>query len=115
MKQEYAKAVQYLCTQVRKAGVALELQKEVTPELVDEIKPDVLIVATGGAPIIPTGIPGADKPNVVTAHDVLRGKATVGRKIVIIGAGYVGATTAFTLMHSGLISELVLIDMTSHL
>ena len=38
-------------------------------------------------------------------------KSTAPNKIVIIGAGYVGATTAFTLMHSGLISELVLIDI----
>ena len=38
-------------------------------------------------------------------------KSTTPNKIVIIGAGYVGATTAFTLMHSGLISELILIDI----
>lgn len=38
-------------------------------------------------------------------------KSTAPNKIVIIGAGYVGATTAFTLMHSGLVSELVLIDI----
>lgn len=38
-------------------------------------------------------------------------KSTAPNKIVIVGAGYVGATTAFTLMHSGLVSELVLIDI----
>lgn len=32
-------------------------------------------------------------------------------KITIVGAGYVGATTAFTLMHSGLVSDLVLLDI----
>ncbi|RKD33473.1 L-lactate dehydrogenase [Thermohalobacter berrensis] len=31
-------------------------------------------------------------------------------KVVIIGTGYVGSTTAFTLMHSGLVSEMILID-----
>jgi len=93
-KQEYAKAIQYLSTQVRKAGVTVELCREVTPELVDEAKPDVVIVATGGAPIIPTNIPGTDKPNVVTANDVLCGQTTVGDKVVIIGAGEVGCETA---------------------
>lgn len=34
-----------------------------------------------------------------------------GNKIVIVGAGQVGATTAYTLLLSGLISELVLIDL----
>lgn len=32
------------------------------------------------------------------------------RKCAIIGCGYVGATTAFALIQSGLFSELVLID-----
>lgn len=34
-----------------------------------------------------------------------------GNKIVVIGAGQVGATTAYTLLLSGLVSELVLIDL----
>lgn len=33
------------------------------------------------------------------------------KKVTIIGAGFVGATTAYTLMMSGLITELVLIDV----
>lgn len=38
-------------------------------------------------------------------------KSKTSNKIVIIGAGYVGATTAYSLMMSGLASELVLIDI----
>jgi L-lactate dehydrogenase len=34
-----------------------------------------------------------------------------GRKVTIIGAGFVGSTTAYTLMISGLVSEIVLIDI----
>ncbi len=34
-----------------------------------------------------------------------------GNKVVVIGTGFVGSTTAFTLMHSSLISEMVLIDI----
>lgn len=33
------------------------------------------------------------------------------KKITVIGAGFVGSTTAYTLMTSGLVSELVLIDV----
>jgi L-lactate dehydrogenase len=32
-------------------------------------------------------------------------------KVSIIGAGFVGATTAYTLMLSGLVSEIVLVDV----
>lgn len=94
MKQEYAKALQYLHTQVKKAGATIELGKEVTPELIDAVKPDVVIIATGATEVIPTSIPGADKPNVVTANDVLRGKCTVGKRVIVIGAGEVGCETA---------------------
>lgn len=34
-----------------------------------------------------------------------------GHKAVIVGAGHVGATTAYTLLTSGLVSELILIDV----
>jgi L-lactate dehydrogenase len=35
------------------------------------------------------------------------------KKIAVIGAGFVGSTTAFTLMQSGLVSELALIDISN--
>jgi len=38
-------------------------------------------------------------------------KSKTSNKIVIIGAGYVGSTTAYTLMQSGLVSEIALIDI----
>lgn len=38
-------------------------------------------------------------------------KSKTSNKIVIIGAGYVGATTAYTLMQSGLVSEIALLDI----
>mgnify|MGYP000311350944 CR=1 FL=1 len=42
---------------------------------VEEIDPDVVVVATGACPMIPDDIPGIDKDRVVTAWDVLSGKA----------------------------------------
>ena len=48
--QEISQLIQYLSAQVEKAGVQVELGKEVTPELIDELKPDALIVATGASP-----------------------------------------------------------------
>jgi len=93
-KQEFAKAIQYLSTQVGKAGVKVELGQEVTPELVDEVKPDVVIVATGGRPIIPMDVPGVDKPIVATPHDILAGKVNIGDRVVILGGGALGCETA---------------------
>jgi len=93
--QVYATLTKYLATQVKKAGVSVNLNTEVTPALVNQVKPDVLIVATGAGPAIPN-IKGVDKPNVITAHDVLRSKKTPAEmaKIAVIGGGLVGCETA---------------------
>ena len=34
-----------------------------------------------------------------------------GRKVTIVGCGFVGSATAFALMQSGLFSEMVLVDV----
>ncbi len=100
--QEMSQLIKYLSRQVEKAGVKVELGKEVAPELVDEMKPDVVIVATGACPLTPDDILGIDKERVVTAWDVLAGKAaTAARNVVILGGGLVGCETADFLAESG--------------
>jgi NAD(H)-dependent 7beta-hydroxy-3-oxo-delta4-cholenoic acid oxidoreductase len=101
MKQELTKATQYLSHQVAKAGVKVHLDSEVTPAVVEQEKPDVVIVATGGEALV-LNIPGVKGKNVVTAHDVLAGK--VRRPfgdVLIIGGGMVGLETAEFLAHPG--------------
>lgn len=100
--QEISQLIKYLSRQVEKAGVKVELGKEVTPELVEEMKPDAVIVATGASPLVPDDIPGIDKDRVVTAWDVLAGKAaTAARNLVILGGGLVGCETADFLAEAG--------------
>jgi len=95
LKQELSKLIQYLRTQVGKAGVKVQLKKEVTPDMVEKAKPDVVIVATGGESLV-VDLPGIDGPNVITGHDVLSGRAVVpcGTDVVVIGGGMVGLEIA---------------------
>ena len=93
-KQELTRGIKWLTIQAEKAGAKIELGKEITPALVGELKPDVVIVATGGTPIIPTDIPGVDKPKVVTAHDVLTERVRCGPKVVVLGGNMVGCEVA---------------------
>ena len=93
-KQELTIGIKYLITQARKAGVKIELGKEVTPALVEELHPDVVIVATGGAPFIPRDVPGIDKPHVLTAHYVLTERVRCGYRVVVLGANMVGCEVA---------------------
>ena len=56
-KGEIAKLTKYLERQVSALGVKIVLGVEVTPQLVEKIKPDVVIIATGASPLTPE-IPG---------------------------------------------------------
>ncbi len=100
-KQELTKATQFLSLQAAKAGVEVHLNSEATLETVEQQRPDVAIVATGGEALI-LDIPGVKGKNVVTAHDVLSGK--VRRPfgdVLIVGGGMVGLETAEYLAHPG--------------
>jgi NAD(H)-dependent 7beta-hydroxy-3-oxo-delta4-cholenoic acid oxidoreductase len=94
MKQELSQWVQYLSVQVQKAGVQIELNKEVTLDLVEALNPEAVVVATGGECLVPP-IPGVEAPNVLHSHDVLAGKTGIMRgKVIIIGGGMVGCELA---------------------
>jgi len=90
----------YLVSQLEKAGVLVKLNREATAELIAEKNPDAVVIATGGVPAMPD-IPGIDRPNVVTAQDVLSGKAKAGQQVVIIGGGMVGCETGHYLAERG--------------
>lgn len=101
MKQELSKWIIYLCVQVEKVGVRVELNKEVTPELIKEMKPDVVVVATGGECLVPP-IPGVDGPKVIAGTAVLKGEVAISRgKVLIIGGGMVGCELADMLADPG--------------
>ncbi|WBW97265.1 oxidoreductase [Oceanirhabdus sp. W0125-5] len=87
-------------TQLNKLGVNINLNTALTEEIVEDMKPDTVIVATGAKPFVPN-IPGKDQENVVIANDVLAGLKEVGTNVVVIGGGLVGAETAAHLANHG--------------
>jgi 2-enoate reductase len=99
-KEDYRDLLNYLSTQIEKLGVTIELGKEATPELVQQMNPDVIFIATGAAPIIPE-IPGVEKGKVNTAVDLLLGKTVAGESVVVLGGGLVGTETALYLAQEG--------------
>ncbi|MGB4564841.1 MAG: NAD(P)/FAD-dependent oxidoreductase [Dethiobacteria bacterium] len=101
-KQELTKWVVYLSGQVEKNGVKVELNREATPELVAQLKPDAVIVATGAKALIPP-IKGVDKTQVVQGHEILKANEIItSGRVLIIGGGTVGCELAETLLHSAL-------------
>ena len=62
--------------------------------------PDAVIVATGAEPIVPA-IPGLAEFGYSTGHQVLRGEAEVGSRVLVIGGGMVGMEVAEFLAAQG--------------
>jgi len=100
-KERYRRLRDYLLLQLGKAGVEIALGKEATPALIDQLKPDVVVVATGSTAAIPHIVVGVERENVVTAIDLLEGKRESGQTVVIIGGGIVGCETALYLAQEG--------------
>jgi 2,4-dienoyl-CoA reductase-like NADH-dependent reductase (Old Yellow Enzyme family)/thioredoxin reductase len=91
--------VTYLRGQLEKLGVQVHLGHEVTAALVEKEQPDVLVVATGSQPNWPN-IPGVLHPMVVHYEEYLRGNATIGDRVVVVG-GVEGAEVAVSLALQG--------------
>jgi NADPH-dependent 2,4-dienoyl-CoA reductase/sulfur reductase-like enzyme len=102
----------YLVREVNKAGVAIKLNTEATPELVEAGHPDVVIVASGSSHIIPD-IPGVDRPSVLTAIAAHQAGAKFGQHVVIVGGNLVGCETALFVRNLG--KDVTIVEMTDKL
>ena len=111
-KSDYVAFKNYLSTQVRKLDVDIELMKEATSKLVQEMKPDEVIIATGSVPIIPE-LAGGSQKRVITAVDALLGRGKVGDEIVVVGGGEVGCETAVWLAREG--KRVTVVEMLSEI
>jgi 2-enoate reductase len=95
-KQGDRRLISWYEKQMRDLGIEVRLNTEATAETLKSGGFDAVVVATGTQPRIPN-MPGIDKVNAVSAVDVLYGKAGYGKKLVIIGGGWIGCETALWL------------------
>jgi len=84
----------YYRHELEELDVNLDLGHRVGVEDVEARDPDVVVVATGGRPLIPDEIPGLDHPGVVTSDNVLRGESRLGQRVAVIGGSSMGVETA---------------------
>lgn len=90
-KEEFWGLVEYYEAQVAAAGIDLRLGVTANVEALADF--DEVVIATGVLPRDPA-IAGQDGPNVLSYIDVLRGKAAVGKRVAVIGAGGIGFDVA---------------------
>jgi NADPH-dependent 2,4-dienoyl-CoA reductase/sulfur reductase-like enzyme len=92
-KWELNNILTFLSAQMTKRGVEVKLRQKLTLELVSNLEPEAVVVATGSKPLRPD-IPGIDGDHVAVAREVVAGREEVGEKVVIVGGGQVGCETA---------------------
>ncbi len=99
-KAELRSFLEYQKTQVKKLGVEVLLNREATPEFVEGLRPDAVVLAAGSRPFFPV-IPGIDKSFVASAIDLLSGRFRAGERVVVAGGAAVGCEIAAYLASSG--------------
>jgi NADPH-dependent 2,4-dienoyl-CoA reductase/sulfur reductase-like enzyme len=96
--QDYLK---WLMREAEKYPATILLNTEATKELLDKAAYDAIIIAVGSKPLVPSKIPGIDKPHVHWAPDAEMGKVPAGDKLVIVGGGAVGLEAAIDFKQMG--------------
>ena len=97
-KTEGRGVVNWAKTQLEKSTVDIRMNTEASPEMIKDIKPDAVIIATG-SDYIKLPIKGIEK--AVSADKVLLDPSLAGEKTAIIGGGLIGSETSLYLAEKG--------------
>lgn len=92
-KGDITNMVRSYINKCEKYGVKINLNTEVTPELIKNENPDAVVIATGAKPLV-LPIKGINDSGLVHAVDVLEGNEVCGKKVLVVGGGMVGSETA---------------------
>ncbi|MDH6125061.1 NADPH-dependent 2,4-dienoyl-CoA reductase [Kitasatospora sp. GP82] len=99
-KEEFDETLRYFRHRLEAEQVELRLGTAASAEDLVAEGYDEIVLATGVTPRTPE-IPGLDHPSVIGYLDVLRDKAEVGERVVILGAGGIGFDVAAYLTDPG--------------
>ncbi len=94
--------LQFFKNEIDRLNVEVRYGTSLTEELIDEINPDEVVIATGSMPDMPI-IKGLfqTKMDLVTNVDVISGREQVKHKVIVLGGGMTGLITADFLADQG--------------
>lgn len=99
-KEEFYETLRYFARRIETTGVDLRLNTRADADMLASGGFDEIVIATGISPRTP-GLPGIDHPKALRYVDVIQGKAQVGKKVAIMGAGGIGFDVAELITHEG--------------
>lgn len=112
-RSEIGELIDYRLRELENQGVEVRLNAHVTDALIDEIRPDAAVVASGGLPEIPQieGLFDTDMELHVYT-DVLERKTSCGEKVIVLGGGGFGLQVADFLSENA--REVVVLNRDAH-
>ena len=99
-KEEFFETLRYYRVRLERLGVRVQLGTTVDAGALKAGAFDEVIIATGVTPRDPK-IPGQDHAMVRSYVEVLAGRAAMGERVAVIGAGGIGFDVAQFLVHEG--------------
>lgn len=101
-KEKIKWCVDDLVTSTGKFGVEIRYNTSATVDLIQQLSPYAVVVATGACAVRPMSIKGADKSNVCTVTEILDGTVQLtGKDVAVVGSGMTGLETAEFLASRG--------------
>ena len=97
-KEGYDSTIKYFAEQIKKRDIKLNLDTEVSVELLKEQRFDEIVIATGVFPR-EIKIDGIDHKKVQSYLEFFNNNQNLGEKVAIIGAGGIGFDTALYLLN----------------
>ena len=102
-RSEMITVAEDLIKNLKELQVKVLLGHEADAAFLKEMNPEEVVIASGAKPVLPD-LPGIESDHVVSAWDLLAGRARTGTKVVIIGGNAVGLETALYLSSQGTLS-----------
>ena len=97
-KDDLRRYLDYLRLRLERSSVEVVLNREVDGDFLGALAPHTVVLATGSE-MIPLGVPGGEK--ALPVGNALLNQSSLGKRVVVIGAGFVGCEVAWHLAHGG--------------
>ncbi|TET88499.1 MAG: hypothetical protein E3J34_00345 [Dehalococcoidia bacterium] len=104
-RQEIGDIIPWYERQLNKLGVEIRLNTTVDKDLVDQISPDVLVLATGSLPEVPLGyvkgLENVEDIELILVDELLAEEKLTGDTVLVVGGDQIGLQVADYLSEDG--------------